>query len=211
MMTEAELHAAFFRSREAAATSGGATRVGGLQIRLRSGIGTAPTGLAAFDAALRDAEIANFNLIRLSSVIPADAEVRDSDGDDDHVLRNVGAWGDRLYVVMADMVTADPGAEAWAGIGWVQAADRCGLFVEHCGTSAEVVRADIVASLASMVDGRQESFSRPTMKIRGATCRDQPVCALVAAVYRSDGWELTRHDALRKRPVFTPDQPGSWM
>ena len=39
----------------------------GLDISITSGLGQGPTTLAAFDAALRDAGIANFNLIRLSS------------------------------------------------------------------------------------------------------------------------------------------------
>jgi arginine decarboxylase len=163
-------------------------RPAGLQIRLRSGVGAAPTALAAFDAALLEAGIANFNLIRLSSVIPAASHVIDLDGVSDDQVRSTRTWGDRLYVVMADMVSAIPGADAWAGIGWVRAADGRGLFVEHCGTSEEIVRDDIVASLGALVDGRGESFSEPRMKIRGASCRDQPVCALVAAAYRSDGW-----------------------
>ena len=41
-----------------------------LPIRLSRATGTGPTALAAFDAALRGAGTANFNLVRLSSVIP---------------------------------------------------------------------------------------------------------------------------------------------
>ncbi len=39
-------------------------------IALAAGLGEGPTQLAAFDAALRDAGVANYNRICLSSVIP---------------------------------------------------------------------------------------------------------------------------------------------
>lgn len=41
-----------------------------LDICLSSGTGEGPTPLAAFDAALPDAGVANYNLLCLSSVIP---------------------------------------------------------------------------------------------------------------------------------------------
>ena len=85
----------------------------GLEIRLASGVGTAPTMLAAFDAALREIGVANYNLIRLSSVIPPGSLVTVSAAP----LSPSGNWGDRLYVVTADMRTDVLGAEVWAGIG----------------------------------------------------------------------------------------------
>jgi arginine decarboxylase len=44
-----------------------------LEIQVTTGTGEGPTPLAAFDAALLDAGVANYNLILLSSVIPAGA------------------------------------------------------------------------------------------------------------------------------------------
>lgn len=44
-------------------------------IYVTSGIGEGQTNLSAFDAALWDAGIANFNLIKLSSVIPPHSKV----------------------------------------------------------------------------------------------------------------------------------------
>ena len=41
-----------------------------MKIRLSSGRGEGPTPLAAFDAALLDAGVSNYNLLPLSSVIP---------------------------------------------------------------------------------------------------------------------------------------------
>jgi pyruvoyl-dependent arginine decarboxylase len=41
-----------------------------MKIKIASGVGTGPTTLAAFDAALNHAGVANYNIIKLSSVIP---------------------------------------------------------------------------------------------------------------------------------------------
>jgi arginine decarboxylase len=69
-----------------------------LDIHLASGTGEGPTGLAAFDAALMDAGVANYNLLCLSSVIPPNARIvraKHRTRPDDH--------GRRLYVVMSQM------------------------------------------------------------------------------------------------------------
>ena len=115
-------------------------------------MGEGPTKLAAFDAALCDAGVANFNLIYLSSVIPPHSDIQVSvDGS----VRVEGEWGDRLYVVMAEQRTDVMGEEAWAGVGWVQQEhDGRGLFVEHHGFSELKVRGDIKASLGALCDAR---------------------------------------------------------
>jgi pyruvoyl-dependent arginine decarboxylase len=46
-----------------------------MNIHLSSGVGAGPTELAAFDAALMDAGLANYNLLCLSSVIPPNARI----------------------------------------------------------------------------------------------------------------------------------------
>ncbi len=156
-------------------------------VSIAHGIGTGPTTLAAFDAALRHAGIANFNLLILSSVIPAGSRVVESDSKPPKVT---GSWGDRLYVVLAEVRVQERNMEAWAGLGWTQCADGRGLFVEHHGHSEAMVRADITATLDSMTAGRQEEFGPVRMRIAGTTCEDEPVCALVAAVYESQPWRL---------------------
>jgi arginine decarboxylase len=152
-----------------------------------TGAGSGPTNLAAFDAALRDAGIANFNLLVLSSVIPP-ASLVTSDRQSIDPSRRVGEWGDRLYVVMAEHRADTPGEEAWAGIGWVQDESGKGLFVEHDGSSEQSVRGEMEASLAALADAREVRFGAPRMRIRGAVCRDRPVCALAAAVFRAESW-----------------------
>src|SRR5581483_6375695 len=103
-----------------------------MHIRLTDGIGTGPTELSAFDQALVKAGIANYNIIYLSSVLPADSKITLS-----HKPEKLeGEWGDRLYVVMAQKRTSQRNQEAWAGIGWMQdQGTGRGLLVEHEGHS----------------------------------------------------------------------------
>lgn len=85
------------------------------------------TLLSAFDRAIFEAGIHNFNLIPLSSVIPINSEVE-----------RVGKTqlskevGDVLYVVIASFGCQKPEAVISAGLGWVQT-EQGGLFVESAG------------------------------------------------------------------------------
>lgn len=157
-----------------------------MQIQISSGLGNGPTTLAAFDSALNHAGVSNFNLLRLSSVIPPHSEI---------VFREqgkplVGKWGNKLYVVMADMRVDTPNAEAWAGIGWVQDKETGkGLFAEHNGNSEKTVRQDIEQSLTAFMATRNIDFGEIHMKVVGRTCKHNPVCALVVATYQAEGWQ----------------------
>ncbi len=156
-------------------------------IKVASGIGTGPTRLAAFDSALNHAGVANYNLIRLSSVIPPDTKIEESDKALTHLPGN---WGDRLYVVMAEERVDTPNTEAWAGIGWVQdKATGKGLFVEHEGNSEKTVRRDITQSLEALMATRNVDFGPIKMHVVGRTCKHEPICAMVVAVYQASDWE----------------------
>lgn len=160
-----------------------------MNIHLASGIGTGPTTLSAFDAALNDAGVANYNLIRLSSVIPPSTTiVQHTDTIDVALLP--GGWGDRLYVVMAEQRVETPNEEAWAGIGWVQDKETGkGLFVEHEGGSEAKIRADITQSLEALMKTRGIDFGPIQMHVVGKTCTDHPVCAMAVAVYQASDWQ----------------------
>lgn len=161
----------------------------GLEIPLVAGSGTGPTKLAAFDAALRGIGVANYNLIRLSSVIPPGGVLTRSRGS----LSPPGGWGDRLYVVTADARTDIPGTHAWAGIGWAQDPyTGRGLLVEHEGHTEADVTADIGATLTSMREGRGgtgDQLTHQQILTAGITCTDEPVCALVMAVFAAEAWQ----------------------
>lgn len=157
-----------------------------MNIYLTKGSASASTKLSAFDKALFNAGIANFNLISLSSVIPVESNIIEIEPKN---LRTEGEWGDRLYVVMADYRTSVHGEDAWAGIGWVQdPVTAKGLFVEFEGTSEGYVRESIESSLNDLMRTRNIDFGEIHMAINGITCKGDPVCALVAAVYKSESW-----------------------
>lgn len=158
-----------------------------MTIQISAGTGHGPTKLSAFDAALHDAGVANYNLIQLSSIVPPDSKVVVNKGP---ITDKPGQWGDRLYVVKADMRVDTPNAEAWAGIGWVQDKKTGrGLFVEHEGASEKAVRRDIRQSLETLMARRRVNFGPIHMKVAGITCTKEPVCALVVAVYQAQGWQ----------------------
>jgi arginine decarboxylase len=164
-----------------------------MQIHIAKGIGTGPTTLAAFDSALNDAGIENYNLLRLSSVIPPNSELIIHD---DSLKKTTmpGQWGDRLYVVMAEQRVDKPNEEAWAGIGWVQDPETGkGLFVEHEGLSEQSVRRDITQTLEALMATRNIDFSPIHMEVVGRTCTHQPVCAMVVAVYQASDWHNEPH------------------
>ena len=155
-----------------------------MQIEIASAVGSAPTALGAFDAALRNAGIENYNLIPLSSVIPPGAVLERT-----RFSAPPSEYGHRLYVVMARHETAQVGEEAWAGLGWTQEPESGrGLFVELHGTSKRSVERAIESTLDSMKEARPYDYGKNDREIAGIVCEGDPVCALVIAVYASAPW-----------------------
>jgi arginine decarboxylase len=156
-----------------------------MKITIVKGTGVGVTPLAAFDAALLDAGVPNYNLIALSSVIPAGTTVERGKYQSDPA-----DYGDRLYVVLACQKTVQPGEMAWAGLGWVQEPETGrGLLAELHGNSKSVVQQDIYLTLSQMVASRPDLAAGPIeSELIGILCEDQPVCALVLAVYVNQKW-----------------------
>jgi len=156
-----------------------------MNITITSGTGAGPTALAAFDAALRVAGVENYNLILLSSIIPPASTLTRTT-----FVTPIDDYGHRLYVVMARCDAHINGHAAWAGVGWVQEpADGRGLFVELHGDSETGVQAAIDATLRSMMASRDRTYGPIQCAVAGTVCRGKPVCALVIAVYQSQGWD----------------------
>jgi arginine decarboxylase len=155
-----------------------------LSIHLSSGTGEGPTPLAAFDAALMDAGVANHNLRCLSSVIPPNARVvraRHRTLPDD--------YGRRLYVVISQMRQSRPGRHAHAGIGWVQEGDAGrGLFVELHDGNRDLLERDLHTTLGAMCRSRGADYGPVQTAIASRLCGTRPVCALVVAVYACEPW-----------------------
>jgi len=151
-------------------------------ISVTSGLGKCTTELAAFDAALWDAGIGDFNLIQLSSVIPKNCEVK--------VQKTEGKKkiGDRLYVVLSKGVAVNQGEDACAGLGWVTRGDGSGVFMEESGGSEGEVRRKLEEDLKSAVDLRGGNFGQMNFLIKKVKCDGDPVCVVVAAVYKNEKW-----------------------
>jgi len=157
-------------------------------IVMARGLGGGPTPLAAFDAALRDAGVANYNLIPLSSVIPPGSVVERR-----RWQTPPAHWGRRLFCVLSEMREDRPGHEAHAGIGWVQAlpgdaAPGAGLFVELHDHDRSRLERDLHATLRHMQQGRGLRPAPVHTEIVSARCTGEPVCALAIAVYASTPW-----------------------
>lgn len=158
---------------------------GRMEISIRRAIGRGRTPMSAFDDALNKAGVSNFNLIRLSSVIPAQAAIVPGEG------RYPGNHGDRLYCVYAAAFALEPGTEAWAGVGWVRDAEGRGLFIEHEAESEKNLDELVTLSLEDMNERRGGHYG-PIEKVTvGAEHDGRPTCALVLATYETQGWTLS--------------------
>ena len=154
------------------------------RIVMARGLGRGPTELAAFDHALRDAGVANYNLLCLSSVIPPGSRIERA-----RWVTPAEHWGHRLYVVLSQARSSRPGETVHAGIGWVQdEAGGAGLFVELHDHDRARLQHDLAATLVAMQRGRAVELGPVHTEIASVTCESEPVCALVVAVYAAQPW-----------------------
>lgn len=162
-----------------------------MKIPLASGIGYGNTTLSAFDAALKEAGIHNFNLLKLSSVIPIGAEVEVVP----HYCPNSSEHGHLLYVVLAETRTDHGGTSVAAGLGWYQLEDGRGVFAEHSeqaeGFRPAEVECRVSERLRSTIQDlclhRGWRFDERLLHCQVVSCRveEKPASVLVAAVYES--------------------------
>ena len=76
-----------------------------MTIYIASGVGIGKTPLSAFDAALKDAGVYNFNLITLSSVIPPKSVIK---------LRKYKAKSEEIVKLMPVAKNEDPRPTSWS-------------------------------------------------------------------------------------------------
>ncbi len=149
-------------------------------IRIVWGTASAPTAMASYDAALAEAGVENYNLVAVSSVIPADTTV-EAVG----TAPDLGPVGDRLTVVEARATTAGP-ARASAGLGWSQSADDGpGLFYEAAGeTDSEDIETRVREGIEAGQDLRDWQFSDPRVHVESVRAESGTyTTAIVLAVY----------------------------
>lgn len=173
-----------------------------MTINIVQGTGSGPDTLSAFDSALTSAGISNFNLIKMSSVIPLKSEIVVSDMCIEWYknLRSEQFIGNRLYVVMSDIRTNRSNVTIGCGLGWYQNVDGSGIFVEHHSlsegdTKKEVyfeVKNRIKQSLEGICQNRDWVVDTYEFKylINTTYVESKPTSALVVAVYDHEEWQL---------------------
>jgi arginine decarboxylase len=146
-------------------------------IHVAGGAGTGPTEKAAYDAALADANLHNYNLVPVSSVVPADAEVVAVDA-----VPDLGPAGNRLNVVQAERAAVGPETVA-AGIGWATGPGP-GLFYEADAESEADVLRRLDRGLAAGRDLRDWSFAHEETLVETAEASPgQHTCVVALAAY----------------------------
>ncbi|WP_440763531.1 pyruvoyl-dependent arginine decarboxylase [Natronorubrum sp. DTA7] len=149
-------------------------------IRVVWGTASGPTAMSSYDAALADAGVENYNLVSVSSVIPAETHV-EAVG----TAPDLGPAGERLTVVEARATVAGPG-QASAALAWSQSVDDGpGLFYE---TSGETDREDVERRVREGLDAGQElrdwEFTEPRVAVESTRAESGAhTTALVLAVY----------------------------
>lgn len=163
-----------------------------MKIKIVKGKGEASTPLSAFDAALKDAGVYNYNLIFLSSVIPPGSDVVKVE----KFETPDNEWGHKLYCVMAEERSTETGRFIAAGIGWYQFGEGRGVFVEHhlTGDTRVAVESEIrfrvENSLKDLCKFRNIEFkkSESNMETSIAQVQNHPSSVLAIAVYQSEAW-----------------------
>jgi len=131
-------------------------------IHVAWGTGRAPTAMSAYDAALADANLHNYNLVPVSSVVPAEATVEVA-GDGDGTAPDLGPAGNTVTVVEAHANAAGP-KHVSAGLGWATGPGP-GLFYEVADTTdAGDVEARVRAGLDAGRELRDWEFTDETVR-----------------------------------------------
>ncbi len=149
-------------------------------IRVVWGSASGPTAMASYDAALAEAGVENYNLVAVSSMIPAATPV-EAVG----TAPDLGPAGERLTVVEARATTAEPGRVS-AALAWSQSTqDGPGLFYETAGEMEGTdVERRVREGLAAGQGLRDWTFDDPSVVIESTQAESGThTTALVVAIY----------------------------
>ena len=153
-------------------------------IHVAGGVGVAPTEMAAYDAALADANLHNYNLMTVSSVIPADAELAVVDEAPD-----LGPAGNKLTVVQGKVV-AEPDSDIEriaTGIGWATGPGP-GLFYEAHGVDPAAVEHEIRCGLDAGCELREWTITDHDIELSTVEPRTGSyTAAVMLAAYGDSG------------------------
>lgn len=131
-------------------------------IYLTAGTATGGTALNAFDNALFDAGIADFNLVEISSVVPAGTPIRKLPTD-----RRIRGNGRVVPTVYGDIRSNDAGSTIAAAIGIGKPTDsnKAGVIFEYsCQDAEDVALSRVREMVAEGMDRRQiEAYAVETI------------------------------------------------
>lgn len=164
-----------------------------MNIQVVCGVGSGRTTLSAFDSALKDAGVYNYNLITLSSIIPPNSTITKIG----KFKTPTEEYGYKLYVIKAEIRSEEAGKYIAAGLGWYQLEDGRGVFVEHeiKGETRLAVESEIESRIKNSLKDlcRFRGIKFDPKKAKSATSitqiKDHPTSVLVLAVYQSEGWD----------------------
>lgn len=146
-------------------------------IRIVWGTGTARTEKASFDGALHAANVHQYNLRELSSVIPAEASIEVSE-----CAPDLGRTGNALDAVLARK-TSPPDTRAAAGLAWARADTGAGIFYEAEGTDPESVRERLTTGIEHGCELRDIDPDIETRVVTAEPAAEQYSTAVVLAAY----------------------------
>lgn len=129
-------------------------------IRIVWGTAHGSTVMSSYDAALAAANVHNYNLVQVSSVIPDDATIRAMG-----TAPDLGPAGERLTVVEGRKTVAVSEGSAVAGLGWACEPSGRGIFYEVSGTDSDTVEMRIEQGLDAGRELREWQFTDEGRKI----------------------------------------------
>jgi arginine decarboxylase len=163
-----------------------------MNIYVVGGKGCGKTSLSAFDDALKDAGVYNYNIVVLSSIIPTGAKIIIG-----KFKSKKEEYGHKLFVVKSEIRSKEVGVYIGAAVGWFQLEDGKGTFVEHTatGNSKAFVEKDlkelVEKSLLDLCKRRGYKMNKKRMGIKTSVnkVKSSATCAIVVAVYQAEGWK----------------------
>ena len=128
-------------------------------IRIAWGVGRGPTRLSAYDAALAEAGVHDYNLRQLSSVIPAGATVEEVG-----TVPDLGPGGQGLHVVEASAVGRN--GPQTAVLAWARSPDGPGLFYEAGASEpSSAVVEEVLTGIDAGIDLRDRPYGEPRTRV----------------------------------------------
>ena len=133
------------------------------------GVGKSKNGLPSFDRALIDAGVGNYNLVRLSSILPANVEWIDASDISEHICEG------SLLPTAYSTITSDTVGDiivSTIGVGLPEDKSHVGIIMEY--STKNISKEDALETLKSMI---REAFD-----VRGWKLKQMIVTSISAEV-----------------------------